>query len=317
VDEGEQVTRFAAFMAGLNLLIGKCSIIRGSERAVAPRHDEPKYRAFLSYSQADAGLARRVGARLERFRIDREFVGRPARGGCAPEALRPIFRSRNDLSPRRSPRDAASTALADSAALIILGSPNSLRSKYNKEEFRLFKSRHPERPVIVLIIEGTGDWTNSSFRPALRFVVAPDWAQSPADALPLDRCAGDGFELAIAKVVAWLTGLNAHDLYRRAERARRRRRRVGIAAASAMALLGTASGVCFWQSHQRNVAWGEVAALIDSYELASPTQAAAPGAKESMTRAITAIAKAPQWTRDTPRPWSFSRRATLPKPSNR
>src|SRR4029077_11345746 len=139
------------------------------------------------------------------------------------------------------PRDAASTALADSAALIILASPDSLRSKYNKEEFRLFKSRHPERPVIVLIIEGTGDRTNSSFRPALRFVVAPDWAQSPADALPLDRCAGDRFELAIAKVVAWLTGLSAPHLYRRALRARRRRCRVGIAAASAMALLGTAS----------------------------------------------------------------------------
>jgi tetratricopeptide (TPR) repeat protein len=102
---------------------------------------------------------------------------------------------------------------------------------------------------------------------------------------------GDGLELAIAKVVGWLTGLSAEDVYRRAKAARRRRDRTVIAVAAATALLGTASGVCFWQSHQRNVAWREVAALIDSYELASPTQAAAPGAKESLTRAITAIAE--------------------------
>ena len=212
------MTRFTCFLARLDLLIGKCSVIRRSARAVAPRDDEPKYLAFLSHSGADAGLARRVGVRLERFRIDREFAGRPARGGCAPEALRPKVRGRNDLSTWRSARDAASTAFADFAALIILASADTLQNKYNKEVFRLFKLRCPQRPVMALIIDETaGDATNRSFRPALRFVVVPNWAQSPADALPFDRCVGDEFELAIAKMVGWLTGINGQELYWRAK----------------------------------------------------------------------------------------------------
>jgi tetratricopeptide (TPR) repeat protein len=260
------------------------------ERRPNPSHDEPKYRAFLSYSCADAGLARRVSARLSRFRIDRELVGRPAPGGRVPDALWPIFRSRHDLITGPSLGAAARAALADSAALIILASPHLLRSKYNNEQFRLFRLRHPERPVIVLIIEGRpDDPERKSFLPALRFVVAPDWAQSPADALPLDRCVGDGFKLAIAKVVGWLIGLGAQNAYQRAEIVRRQRGRTRIAVAAAMAVLATASGVLFWQWDQRKVAWAKAAALIDRYELASPTQAADPGAKESLIQAITAI----------------------------
>ena len=34
-----------------------------------------KYRAFLSYSRADAGVATRVRSRLEKFRIDGDLVG--------------------------------------------------------------------------------------------------------------------------------------------------------------------------------------------------------------------------------------------------
>jgi hypothetical protein len=35
-----------------------------------------KYRAFLSYSHADTGVAMRVHKRLEGFHIDKELVGR-------------------------------------------------------------------------------------------------------------------------------------------------------------------------------------------------------------------------------------------------
>jgi tetratricopeptide (TPR) repeat protein len=305
VDEGEQVTRFTSFLARFDLPIGICSVRRRSARAVGslvpercprhyepPRQDEPKYRAFLSYSPADSGVARRVGARLEGFHIDRELVGRPARGGRIPKALRPIFRNRQDFFTRFLPGDAASEALFHSAVLIILATPHSLRSNSINEEFKRFKLRHPERPVIVLIIEGTqADPNKRSFRPSLRFVVAPDWAQSPADALPLDRCVGDGFEIAIAKVVGWLIGRSWQDVHRRACTVRRRQSRISVAVAAATALLGTTGGLFFWQSHERKMAWVEAAALSDRYELASPTQAADPGAKESLSRAIAAIAE--------------------------
>jgi TIR domain len=154
-----------------------------------PRH-EPKFRAFLSYSRADAGVARRVSDRLERFRTDRELVGRRTRVGPVPEALWPIFRNRHDFFTRPSFRAATVAALVDSAALIILASPHSVRSKYVDKQIRLFKAWDPERPVIVLIVDGTPDDPPST----LRLVVAPDCAKNLADTLLPDLCEGDGFE---------------------------------------------------------------------------------------------------------------------------
>jgi uncharacterized membrane protein len=119
--------------------------------------------------------------------------------------------------------------------------------------------------------------------------VVPDCAESLADALLPDLCEGDGFELAIAKVVGRLIGLAPREVYHRAERTRRRRGRIRTAIAAALAVVATASGVFFWQSHQQKVAWAEVAALVDRYKLVSPTQTAVSGAKESLTEAITGI----------------------------
>jgi tetratricopeptide (TPR) repeat protein len=259
------------------------------EQHTNPRH-EPKFRAFLSYSRADAGVARRVSDRLERFRIGPELVGRPTRVGPVPEALWPIFR--HDLLTRPTLKAATVAALADSAALIILASPQSVRSKHVNEQVSLFKLRHPERPVIVLIVEGTPDGPEkSSFPSALRFVVVPDCAESLGDALLPDLCEGDGLELAIAKVVGRLIGLAPQEVYHRAERTRRRRGRIRTATAAALAVVATASGVFFGQSHQQKVAWAEVAALVDRYITVSPTQTAVPGARESLTEAITGIMK--------------------------
>jgi hypothetical protein len=85
--------------------------------------------------------------------------------GPIPKALRPIFRDRNDFDPGYSLGAETGAALDDSAALILLASPHAARSKYVNGEVRLFKSRHPDRPVIPLIIDGTpGDAENEYFR---------------------------------------------------------------------------------------------------------------------------------------------------------
>ena len=113
-----------------------------------------KYRAFLSYSHADTGTALRVHSRLESFHIDKELVGRVTPAGPIPKALRPIFRDRNDFDAGASLGAETAAALDDSAALILLASPHAARSKYVDGEVRLFKSRHPDRPVVPLIIDG-------------------------------------------------------------------------------------------------------------------------------------------------------------------
>ena len=250
-----------------------------------------KYRAFLSYSRADAGVARRVRSRLEKFHIDRDLVGHVTPVGPVPEAIRPIFHSRHDFFTRPSLGAATAEALASSAAFIILASPHSAQSKYVNKQVRLFRSRYPERPVVVLIVEGAAADTEAErFTPLLRFAVAPDWAENPATVLLPDlHQKGDGFEFAIAKVVARLIGVVPEDLYHRAECDRVRRGRIRIAAAIVMAALTLVGGVASWQSYQNRLMRAEIAGLVSRYKLVSPSQAAVPGGKESLTQAITVI----------------------------
>jgi tetratricopeptide (TPR) repeat protein len=252
----------------------------------------PKYRAFLCYSHADAGAARRVRHRLEGFCIDRELVGHITRLGPVPATLRPIFRKRFFFDSSPLVGAATIAALDNSAALVLLASPGSARSKYVDSQVRLFKSRHPDRPVIPLIVDGTPDDPEiGCFPPALRFAVVPDGAESPADMVPPDlRNRGDGFDLAIAKVVARMTGLSPHNLYHRAERKRNLQDRLRARVAAASVMLAIAAGAFFWQAQQQKAARAEVSALVHKYDRLGPTQAADPGARESLTQAITAIA---------------------------
>jgi tetratricopeptide (TPR) repeat protein len=254
-----------------------------------------KYRAFLSYSHADTGVAKRVHAHLEDFHIDKELIGRTTPAGPIPETLRPIFRDRNEFEAGDSLAEQTIPALDGSAALILLASPHAARSKNVNQEVRLFKSRHPDRPVIPLIADGEpGDPQNECFSPALRFAVTPDGVitGTPADVLAADlREKGDGFELALAKVVARLLGLTPDDVYRRAERERRRQNRLRMAVAAVIAVLAIVGGGFFWQSHQQKQTLDDIAALVDKYSLVTPAEAAVPGAKRSLTEAITAIAE--------------------------
>jgi tetratricopeptide (TPR) repeat protein len=250
-----------------------------------------KYRAFLSYGRADAGVARQVRNRLEKFPIDRDLVGHITPVGPVPEAIRPIFHSEHDFFTRPSLGAATAEALAGSAAFIILASPHSAQSKYVNKQVRLFKSRYPERPVVVLIVEGTPeDGDAEHVTPPLRFAVAPEWAENPATVLPPDLDQkGDGLEFAIAKVAARLIGVAPEDLYYRAECDRLRRSRMRIAAATATAVLIAVGGIASWQSYQHRLMRAEIAGLVSRYRLVSPSYAAVPGGKESLTQAITAI----------------------------
>jgi hypothetical protein len=114
-----------------------------------------KYRAFLSYSHRDIGWARWLHARLEGFRFDKDLTGRDTPLGPVPKTLRPIFRDREDFSGGHSLTIATVAALDASAALIVLCSPVAAGRPAVNEEVLLFRSRHPDRPVIPVIVDGT------------------------------------------------------------------------------------------------------------------------------------------------------------------
>jgi eukaryotic-like serine/threonine-protein kinase len=184
-----------------------------------------KYRAFLSYSHSDTTWAKWLHKRLEAFPM-RGLAGQDTPLGPVPQTLRPIFRDREDFSAGHSLTDQTIANLGGSAALVVLCSPASAQSHAVNEEVGLFKSRHPDRPVIPVIVDGTpGDPTLECFAPAIRFEVDASGTitDRPSEALAADlRETGDGQELALAKVVASLIGVPSDEVFRRAERERRR-----------------------------------------------------------------------------------------------
>lgn len=257
-----------------------------------------KYRTFLSYSHRDMGWAKWLHARLEGFRIDKDLIGRETPLGPVPKTLRPIFRDREDFSGGHTLTDATIAALDASAALLVLCSTVAASRPAVNREVQLFRSRHPDRPVIPVIIDGS--WRDN-YPPALRFELAADGTitDRPVTILGPDlRETADGKNLGLAKIIAGLTGLAPDDVFRRAERERRRLARRRAAVAAVIVVLALAGGTFFWQSYQRQqtverqqATLAEVAALVDKYSAVSPAEAAVPGGKDSLTRAITAIAE--------------------------
>ena len=73
-----------------------------------------RYRAFLSYSHRDTAWSKWLQRELERFRIDRDLVGRETPAGPVPKTLRPIFRDREESSGGSRLSDATAAAIANS-----------------------------------------------------------------------------------------------------------------------------------------------------------------------------------------------------------
>jgi hypothetical protein len=205
-----------------------------------------KYRAFISYSHVDATWAKWLHASIEGFRIDQDLAGRDTTAGKIPKTLRPVFRDREEFAAGHSLNEQTLAALDASSALIVICSPDSAKSLYVNEEIRLFKSRHPERPVIPVIVGGKpGDADRECFPRTLRRKIGPLGEITDAsepDILAADaREEGDGKSLALAKVVARLVGLSTDEVFRRAERDRRRQRQVRNGVLGVLATLATAT----------------------------------------------------------------------------
>ncbi len=234
-------------------------------------------------------------ARQKTTIIDKDLVGRATPAGPVPKTLRPIFLDRNDFDAGSSIAASTRAALDDAAAFILIASPDAASSKYVNEEVRLFRWHHPDRPLVPLIVRGKpGDPDQECFPSTVRFVVGADGTTSEAasDIIAADlRGEGDGFELALAKVMARLIGLAPDDVFRRAERQRRRLKRRRAAVAVLVAGLAIGGGLFFLQSRQQQQTLSEVNALVEKYSVPNGAQAAVPGHKASLAEALTAIAE--------------------------
>ena len=225
---------------------------------------EIKYRAFVSYAHADGTWGTWVHRRLEAFRLDRDLVGRETARGTVPQTLRPIFRDRDEFTSGATLDAATIEALDGSASLVVLCSTIAASRPAVENEVRLFRARHPDRPVIPVIVEGKYP---DNFPRSLLFDVAPDGTLTdrPTTILGPDlREEGDGRTLGLAKIVAGITGLGTDEIVRRAERQRRRVLRNWIVGLSAIALAMT--GLAAVAELNRRQAQANLDIAIDSAE---------------------------------------------------
>ncbi len=179
-----------------------------------------RYPAFISYCHRDRKSAARLQAAVENFRLPRE-------AGDLPERLRPVFRDREVLGSSHDLSAAICTALDESAHLLVVCSPQAAASRWVAAEIRHFIERRGLENVLCFIVDGVPNAAD----PAHECLPEPlRSAQSGREVLAADaRPQADGWNDAVLKTIAGLTGLPFVALARR-EQARLRRRALAWAA---------------------------------------------------------------------------------------
>ena len=207
-----------------------------------------RYGAFLSYSHANERHARWLLQRLEGYRVPKRLIGTAGRHGLVAARLGPVFRDRDELHTAADLGSTITAALADSAALVVVCSPEAARSRWVNAEAEAFRASGRGDRIFCFVVDGdpTGrDPAQACFPPAL---LAPDVEGGPPrEPLAADaRAEGDGRDRAFLRLVAGLLGVGYDDLAQR-EAQRRQRRLVAIAAASlAMAAVALGLATTAW-----------------------------------------------------------------------
>jgi len=197
-----------------------------------------RYRAFISYSHADAAWARWLLRRLESYRVPSRLVGSVGHDGPIGPRLGAFFRDRDELSSAGDLGATIRAALAESDALLLICSPAAARSPWVNAEVAAFRAGDRGGRILCLIVAGDPGATDpelACFPPAL---LAPADHGTPIEPLAADaRRAGDGRSRAFLKLVAGLLGIGFDDLAQReAQRHYRRMLAVATAALAGMAI---------------------------------------------------------------------------------
>jgi tetratricopeptide (TPR) repeat protein len=201
-----------------------------------------RFRAFLSYSHSDASWARWLLRRLETYRVPSRLVGTQGAHGPIERRLGTFFLDRDELPSAGDLGVTIREALANSAALVVIGSPAAAQSRWVNAEVEAFQASGRGDRVLCFVVggePGSSDPALGCFPPAL---AQPDVDGNPGEPLAADaRSEGDGRERAFLKLVAGLLGIGYDALARR--EAQRRTRKLAIVAAASLAGMAIALGL--------------------------------------------------------------------------
>lgn len=201
-----------------------------------------RYKAFISYSWADAKWGKWLQHAIETYRTPRALIGEERAHGPVPARLHPLFKDREEEAAGASIGAAVETALGASEFLIVVCSATSAKSKWVNREIAWFKTHRDPSKVLALIVGGEpGDPDYECFPKALTHLVDAEGAVTDialdtplaADA----RETGDGKRMARLKLAAAMLGTGLDELVRRDERRRTLRTRAVVAASLTLAVV--------------------------------------------------------------------------------
>lgn len=197
----------------------------------------PVYWAFLSYCSSDRTFAQWLHRALETYSVPRRLVGRATPVGPAPRRFRPIFRDRAELAADPNLSARIDRALAQSAYLIVICSPQAAMSHWVDEEIVRFRAMHGDARIFTVIVGSPVGRHHDCFPPALRYRAdSGSGAAVRPEPIAADlRPGGDGRTMARLKLVAGMLGVGLDELVRR-DHKRRQRQLVAVTSASVAAM---------------------------------------------------------------------------------
>lgn len=207
-----------------------------------------RYKAFISYSWADAAWGKWLHRAIETYRTPAALIGKDGTHGPVPARLHPVFKDREEEAAGHSISSSVEAALASSEFLIVICSPNSAKSQWVDHEIAWFKTHRDPTRILALIVDGEpGSEAAECFPRALTHAVNADLTitASKLDApLAADaRSSGDGKRGARLKLAAAMLGVGLDELVRRDDRRRALRVRIVVGASLALALAMTALAI--------------------------------------------------------------------------
>ncbi|MBQ4856202.1 TIR domain-containing protein [Rhodanobacter sp. B2A1Ga4] len=224
-----------------------------------------RYYAFISYSHQDRAWADWLHKALETYAVPKRLVGQATAVGIVPGRLTPIFRDRDELASAHDLGRKVNEALAQSANLIVICSPQAATSRWVNEEVLAFKRLGRSENVFCLIVAGEpnaaalpGREAEECLAPALRQLLDANGEPTaePAEPIAADARPGkDGRNNAKLKLIAGLLGLD-YDKLKQRELRRHNRRMAAITtlALVVMALTTTLAIAALFARHAAVVA---------------------------------------------------------------
>jgi tetratricopeptide (TPR) repeat protein len=257
--------------------------------------DQPKYRAFISYSHRDAYWGAWLHRALEAYRPPKLLIGTVTARGAVPKRLTPVFRDRDELASDTDLSAVVNQALEQSACQVVICSPEAAKSRWVNKEILAFKRLGREDRIFCFIVAGEPNATDvpqradqECFPPALRFKLGADGELSTVRTEPIAADARpdkDGKRNAKLKLISGLLGVGFDTLKRREQQ--RRNRRLFAFSCSAMAGMVLTSGMAAYALIQRAAAQRQTARaeteartakettrfLVDLFKVSDPSEA--------------------------------------------